>query len=111
MDQDFLLKAILMLSISISILILTYFLTRLLISLKKLVDESTKVVEDTSEITDTLASSVRSVKSGFETGGIALSVFRLISSAGIITYLKELLSKKSKKKAKEKSSSDSSEKE
>ncbi|MCA9386502.1 hypothetical protein KC669_00540 [Candidatus Dojkabacteria bacterium] len=103
MDQELILNTILILSISISILILTYFLVRLLISLKKLVDESTKVVKDTSEITDTVAAGVRSVKAGFEVNSIAMSALRVISQAGILSYIKDLMSSRKKKKNKKKS--------
>lgn len=102
MDQDLVLKTILILSISMSILILTYFSVRLLISLKKLIEETTRVVENTTNITDTVATGIRSVKSGFEASSMVLSLFNVANTAGIVNSVKDFINNKIKKSSKKK---------
>ncbi len=102
MDQEFILKAILILSISISILLFTYYVVKLLISVRKMVDETTNILEDTSEVSGAISDGVKSMKKSVVKGSVLGSIFSFALNMGLASQLKDWLMKKNKKR-KEKS--------
>lgn len=103
MDTDTLLKAILIVSISISLLCVAVFIARLLESLKRLIDSVRGITEDTRVVSNTVAETVNSVKSTVGSGSIFKQAANLAKGVG---ELKSLLEKV---KPKKKSSEDRSE--
>ncbi len=100
MDQEFLLKAVLIVSISLSILVFTFFVIRVLISLKKLIDETTVIVTDASEVTSTVADGVRSVKKNIGRGNLVAGIFSVLMNMGLLGQIKDWLKKRNNKESK-----------
>jgi hypothetical protein len=105
MDTDTLLKAILIVSISISLLCVAVFIARVLESLKKLLDSVRGITDDAGVVSGTVADTVNSVKSTVGTGSIFKQVTNLAKGIGELKSLVE------KVKPRKRSSKDQTEQE
>lgn len=109
MDPDLALKILLIVSISFAIVGIAIYLMRLLDSVKKLVDESTKVVTDASEISGTVADGVRAAKKAATAGSFFGGLLTFASSSGVLKQIKKWL-KRQNSVNEEESENDTSEK-
>ena len=97
MERELILQAFLIISIGLSIIICTFYLVRLLISVKRLVDKVTLIMSDASEVTHVFADSIRSVKKSVKAGSLIAGIFSILINSDFFKQMKKKFKKNTKK--------------